>query len=188
MNTVSSTSVTTNPPARSTSTPRVTADVVTNPLDAYALYNTVLIDCKQRLSGTDKAEALDGWNFGLDHAKRRLGCCHESQRRITISKYLLLGGVRRTVLENTLRHELAHAATPRHHHDSVWREMALRLGCDGERCGDGTALREAAPRKVRFFCPCGRCDFKKYKVPSYKWLERRRCRQCKGSLKVERLS
>ena len=31
---------------------------------------------------------------------------------------------------NTIRHEMAHALTPGHGHDNIWRECAQRIGCD----------------------------------------------------------
>ena len=38
-------------------------------------------------------------------------------------------------VRDTILHEIAHALVgPRHGHDEVWRAMALRIGCSGERC------------------------------------------------------
>ena len=41
---------------------------------------------------------------------------------------------------NTIRHEVAHALTPEHGHDEVWREKAKELGCDNTSLTCGLAL------------------------------------------------
>lgn len=76
------------------------------------------------------------WVFRLDHSVSRAGCCNFTRRTISLSKHLVndtthsLDDVR-----NILLHEIAHAlAGPTGAHGPEWRAIALRIGCDGERC------------------------------------------------------
>lgn len=82
---------------------------------------------------------LDDWRVELDGAKRRAGVCRFGDRVIGLSAPLTRlhseAEVRDTVL-----HEIAHALVgPRHGHDAVWREVAVRIGCSGRRCLDADA-------------------------------------------------
>lgn len=43
---------------------------------------------------------------------------------------------------NTILHEIAHAIVgAKHGHDRVWRAKALEIGCDGQRCSDGSNIK-----------------------------------------------
>ena len=76
---------------------------------------------------------LHGWTFKWDNAARRFGQCRYSTRTISMSRQLT---VQRSAdaVRNTMLHEIAHALTPGHGHDAVWRTKAISLGCDGKRC------------------------------------------------------
>lgn len=76
---------------------------------------------------------LGDWTFRFDRAKKRFGMCNYRTRTITLSEPLVkLNSVER--VRNTLLHEIAHALTPGHGHDYVWRMKARTIGCDGRRC------------------------------------------------------
>jgi predicted SprT family Zn-dependent metalloprotease len=84
---------------------------------------------------------LDGWRVEFDAAKRRAGICRFHERVIGLSAPLTRlhseAEVRDTVL-----HEIAHALVgPKHGHDRVWHETALRLGSSGRRCVDADSPR-----------------------------------------------
>ncbi len=56
----------------------------------------------------------------------------------------------------TILHEVAHALTEGHGHDSVWQAKLLEIGGDGKRCYDRTDTNviEKAPRTLlQAFCP-----------------------------------
>lgn len=75
---------------------------------------------------------LPDWGVEFDHARARAGQTRYGTRKISLSKYFIaantLDRVRMTIL-----HEIAHALTPGHHHDKVWKATCLRIGGDGQR-------------------------------------------------------
>ena len=74
-----------------------------------------------------------GWRFQFDNAKRRFGVCDYRAKIIGLSKCLVeLNDEAR--VRNTILHEIAHALTPGHGHDSIWSRKAREIGSDGERC------------------------------------------------------
>ena len=85
---------------------------------------------------------LRDWTLVFDRAKRRAGVCRPGPRQIGLSAPLTrLHPVEE--VRDTILHEIAHALVgPRHGHDKVWRAVARRIGCSGERCvsADAPAL------------------------------------------------
>lgn len=58
---------------------------------------------------------------------------------------------------NTVRHEIAHVIVGLGHgHDEVWREMALRLGCNGKQFHDLAVPERQRPKREHPW-PCARC-------------------------------
>ena len=79
---------------------------------------------------------LPKWRFEFDDAKKRFGCCHRSEFKITLSRELVLRNDREQV-EDTIRHEIAHAlCEPRQGHGEAWKEMCSFTGANPERCYD----------------------------------------------------
>jgi predicted SprT family Zn-dependent metalloprotease len=123
-----------------------------------------------------------GWKFRFDNARRRFGCCMYRSKTITLSKQLTLLNDEKEVT-NTILHEIAHALTPGHHHDWVWKAKAREIGCTGDRCYSGQSV--ATPeskyvavcsgcnrvhkkhRAVRSTSSCGHCSGGRYN-PTYK--------------------
>lgn len=96
---------------------------------------------------------LEGWQVQYDGAKRRAGICRYAQQVIGLSAPVtMLHG--EDEVRDTVLHEIAHALVgPRHGHDRVWRQVALRIGCSGARCVDSESARvEGAWLGV---CPAG---------------------------------
>jgi hypothetical protein len=63
-----------------------------------------------------------GWTFRFNHSKKSAGCC---DRGASVPDHEVL---------DTILHEIAHALTPGHHHDQVWKRVARSIGANGERC------------------------------------------------------
>lgn len=116
---------------------------------------------------------LQGWRMDFDRAKRRLGCCRHSLKKITLSKeYVLLNDEKR--VRNTILHEIAHALVGCNHgHDVVWQQKAISIGCDGKRL----ASNVVSP-KAKYVATCPICGTKIYRNRKTKKIFA--CRHCYG--------
>ena len=78
---------------------------------------------------------LDDWHFRFDRATRRFGCCNHKSKTISLSGHLVSLNDKRDV-RDTILHEIAHAlAGPKvRPHGREWRQIAIRIGCNGRRC------------------------------------------------------
>ena len=96
---------------------------------------------------------LSGWRLEVSaRLKRTLGLCDYSRRSIRVNAFYAENNSEQVVL-NTLRHEVAHALTPGHGHDSTWVAAAVRLGCRTEPPCDQDILLPAG----RFQAVCPNC-------------------------------
>ena len=121
-----------------------------------------------------------GWTFGFDLAPSRAGVCRYGEKRIALSVSYCRRATRAEV-EDTVRHEIAHAIVgPRHNHDAVWRAKAREIGCVGERCH---RVQHSIPRWVGE-CGCGRQWFRQ--ALQRRIMTNRACPQCRGVIKWRR--
>jgi predicted SprT family Zn-dependent metalloprotease len=97
---------------------------------------------------------ISDWAFKFDTAKRRFGCCIYVTKTISLSKHLVLLNSEYKVMD-TILHEIAHALTPGHGHNDVWRRKAIEIGCNGERCysSDDTIVPNA-----KYVATCSGCN------------------------------
>jgi len=80
------------------------------------------------------------WKVAYDRCKSRLGACDYNRRTLSFSRHLIAGGTPRD-MRDTILHEIAHALVGRRHaHDTTWRQVALEIGCNGERLYTGECL------------------------------------------------
>jgi hypothetical protein len=54
-----------------------------------------------------------------------------------------------------LRHELSHAVTPGHGHDTMWRDYCLAIGGNGARYDTSHVTRGLLGHRVEIYCPVG---------------------------------
>jgi hypothetical protein len=80
--------------------------------------------CREEL---DK-HGLSDWHIRIHPKMDVLGLCSYKDKCIILSSHHLDIHPDPEIL-NTIRHEIAHALTPGHGHDSVWEECAKRIGC-----------------------------------------------------------
>lgn len=117
-----------------------------------------------------------GWTVGFDRARKRLGACHPQRRAITLSAHLTRH-LAPEVVEDTLRHEIAHALDVeqrgRSCHDARWRALAVACGARPERChAGGLPADPAAPYHA--VCPTCATEAAVYRQP----VRPLRCRAC----------
>jgi predicted SprT family Zn-dependent metalloprotease len=96
-----------------------------------------------------------GWTFEFDNARRRFGVCRYRTKRIGLSMHLVSLNDEARV-KNTILHEIAHALTPGHGHDYVWRRKAIEIGCDGNRCYSSNKVETPESRYIAVCNGCGK--------------------------------
>ena len=100
-----------------------------------------------------KKHPLLEWKFEWDQSARRFGSCRYATKRITMSIQLTTLNSREECLK-TIRHEIAHALTPGHHHDYVWKMKCQEIGTSSERCYGRHVAQP--PKTFEWYCPvCG---------------------------------
>ncbi|QOP64408.1 SprT-like protease [Gordonia phage Orla] len=105
------------------------------------------------------SHGLTNWSIRFDHAAKRAGGCSYGGRYLTFSRKLM--AVRSYEdTRMTIIHELAHALTPGHHHDAVWRAKDIELGGRGTRCFDAS---EALQQISAYVATCDACGQKFYR-------------------------
>ena len=103
------------------------------------------------------------WTVKYDRARARAGQCRHRARVLSFSRNLIVRGSPAD-MRNTLLHEIAHAlAGPMHGHDRTWRDIALQIGCDGNRCHD----IKLAPAKWIYRCSAGCWHVPRFKRISF---------------------
>lgn len=96
----------------------------------------------------------NNWRFEFDNARRRFGCCHRRDKKITLSREIVRRNDQKEV-EDTIRHEIAHAlCPPRCGHGAEWERMCLKTGANPKRCYDSEVVD--AP-KGDWRATCGAC-------------------------------
>ena len=118
-----------------------------------------------------------GWTFGFDRARRRLGACRPRQRRITLSAPLAKV-LSAADIEDTLRHEIAHAIDVerrgRTNHDATWQALAVACGASPERLFDGD-VPDNPDAPYASTCPSCGASGDLYRQPVHP----RRCKACR---------
>lgn len=125
---------------------------------------------------------LFGWSFGIGNFGRRLGVCKYKVQRIEIAEHYALNNDQDEVMD-TLMHEIAHAKTPGHKHDPVWKAMAVQLGAQPVSC----AKRNVIVKPGNWRAICDECGKVYHKYKNSAGLEARRfgCVVCKNMIRFE---
>lgn len=93
---------------------------------------------------------LIGWSIVWDNARKRGGQCRYNTRTISLSR-LIVPTWEDAEIRNVLLHEIAHALTPGHSHDAVWRRKLISMG------GDGSRTHSNATVPGRWLAICDHC-------------------------------
>jgi RimJ/RimL family protein N-acetyltransferase len=122
-------------------------------------------DYLRALAETEMLERLDDreWSFGFDSGRRRAGMCSYNDKKITVSKYLVLVHSVDDVMQTVL-HEIAHALCgPKEGHSKKWLATAKKLGYRNDKYTGQEIAATYAPYKG--LCPNGHEHFR-YRKPS----------------------
>lgn len=125
-----------------------------------------------------------GWVLTLDNSVSRAGCCSYTSKTISLSKHLVRMEKHELAdVENILLHEIAHAlAGPGQGHGKEWKEIAVKIGCDGQRCHS----LELKPHPHVLACVmCGHVNALRHRICRKFW-NNRKCSSCdvQGSVTV----
>lgn len=107
-----------------------------------------LIEEGQKLLSTHN---LGGWIVKVEDIGQLLGQCDYKKQTIVVGDYYLHNNPT-DMVRDTLRHEVAHALTPGHNHDAVWRAMAAMLGAVPRAC-----YKNAKMPLGKFVASCPKC-------------------------------
>lgn len=129
----------------------------------------------------DEFGLLPAWRFEWDNAKKRFGRCSYRQQVISLSRHLTKINPR-SYVEETIRHEIAHAKDAeergRSDHSDHWKRWAIKCGAKPERCYS-TFYVNTPEAPLYTYCPnCGLYG------PRYRKMKTSRvytCGQCSGS-------
>lgn len=93
---------------------------------------------------------LAEWQVEIrDIGRNSLGKCLYTKKTICIGDYYCRNNPDWKV-RDTLVHEIAHALTPGHGHNAVWRAMAVQLGCIPKACNKSAEIPDG---KFQATCP-----------------------------------
>ena len=121
-----------------------------------------LIRAKKLAEGLVKkhlGNAKNSWVFKFDNARKRFGMCQWGGGKyvVSLSKHLTLLNDEPQV-RDTILHEIAHALDVEDrgysNHDANWRQIALSIGCNGERC---YSSKEVVQPQMKYTVKCNNC-------------------------------
>jgi predicted SprT family Zn-dependent metalloprotease len=103
-----------------------------------------------------------GWRFEFDKAVRRLGCCKNREKIISLSKQLTELNLEYNYSEiyDAILHEVAHAITRERFgtkvqaHGPEWKAICIEIGGNGQRLYDSSAVTQV---KGKFVLVCPNC-------------------------------
>lgn len=103
---------------------------------------------------------LTGWTWKWDRATSRYGCCHQSQKLITISKPIAsINPWEET--KDTVLHEIAHAIVGAGHgHDKVWKNACRLIGARPIRCYSTSRVATPIPKYFAVCSHCGKISYR----------------------------
>jgi predicted SprT family Zn-dependent metalloprotease len=109
---------------------------------------------------------LADWDFGFDHARRRLGACDYRARRITLSRPITRLNPE-AVVRDTILHEIAHALTPGARHGRAWRLQAAAIGAAPRACVRAGDIA-TPPAPYSLVCNHCRARIDRYRRPRHR--------------------
>ena len=138
-----------------------------------------------------------GWSVEFDNAVTRFGCCHTHLKRISLSRNLVSRNEQPQV-EDTIRHEIAHALCPPHYvpvyrifgrrhgrhdiHGAKWKAMCKVTGANPKRCYDDENVDTVRGDWQATCAGCGTVHTKFRRPNRDLWCCEKSCRRKHGRL------
>ena len=117
-------------------------------------------------------------------AKNLCGRCWIGKKKIIeiTTAYMVSPHITLEHIKETILHEIAHALTPGDGHGKKWKQMAIRIGCSGNRC----AGKEEIFRQPKYIisCPCKKTHCGRDRLSNNIKSGRLACASCNGKLVV----
>lgn len=106
-----------------------------------------------------------GWSFGFNNHKRSLGMCYHRRKRIELSlEYAKLNTDKPAVIEEVIRHEIAHAIDflkrGKSGHDKAWKGVCVQVGANPVRCHSN---KDTERPVGKYTLKCDKCGTVYYK-------------------------
>jgi len=107
-----------------------------------------------------------GYRFRFNNKKRAVGTCSYRNKTIELSLAIIATNPELETVENTIRHEIAHAFTKHIYgtrtkgHDRYWKHTARACGAD-DRASTNKVV--GATGKYTLICPTG-CEFPSHRI------------------------
>ena len=85
----------------------------------------------QKLFNHVQKTNLPGWKLTCDNMTDKIGVCDYNTKIITLSTVFMRGAnCNYAKVKKALMHEIAHALTPGHSHNDVWKNVCKNIGGD----------------------------------------------------------
>lgn len=109
-----------------------------------------IIEAKKLAEEKIKDHEID-YEVAFNNRKTQLGLCNTRTKKIYLSAlFVKLNDI--NIVRNTILHEIAHALTPGHGHDKVWRDKCIEIGALPNRIN-----RIAIAPKCKYTGTCPNC-------------------------------
>ena len=131
-----------------------------------------------RKSGNLVKRHLPGWRLVMTNHKVAMGQCDYNQKHINISQYIILSSTWKEC-KDVILHEIAHALTPKQHHNKIWKEACVLLGAR-----PSTTVANKTSKKIDTIVPhnyvykCPNCDYEVRTFRRRKVSKKRACGKC----------
>lgn len=131
----------------------------------------------QKLAEELIRQHIPHYSFCWTNSKQNFGVCNWVQREIKLSLDLTIRNDEAQV-RDTILHEIAHALSPGHHHDRIWKGICVKIGAKPERCYTNN-VKTGAEWTAK--CRCGAAH-RKFRAPRIKLI----CKWCKEPLQWQK--
>lgn len=122
---------------------------------------------------------LTGWKLVIKDTGDKAGICNYSEKTIYLSSLLFRGyNCNYEKVKKILMHEISHALTPGHNHDTVWKGVCRELG------GDSRLSTTMVKPGMNWVLYCTRCK-QRHEYLDKPSIHGKVCGRCYGPFKIK---